>query len=672
MRKGFRKVAWLFVVPGLLGFAVASKTVNAATEILPRADFPVCSATRMIYCISEVTFIEVAGEKPGVWVPTGTSATGAIFPTFDKVPYAGRFSYDGFDVARGYDGVYVRVGPANEYTDTMMLAIEPAGPGANGKVARVKDETTGKVGSLAADMGVRVVVRLGALIPAITVGVTNTAEVNKFWDGDTPVLSFTGYPVPVAIQNSSNDCVDETGVAAARPYQMYALVVFENGRDPFGIPGLSGDILISSNGTCKLTSPTWSAETLSFAFTASSPHFAPDGTTVNRGFYRAAIPINDAAMLFGIEDPKLAVTALDLVMEDTEGGSVSVEKRVAVTKPVLGDPSQCSSLRGCQSSSSTTANPSSSTTANPSSSTTLVPTQTLSCATGGTCKVGDTGPGGGIVFYVAPKTFIQREATGSMCKLDCKYLEAAPIKNLPFQSFVANAWEWGKMTGGGLARPGFSSGGGQFAKASMGFGRPLPGNSSRSLGDGLKNTIVNVREMKQVMDYRGPNNLEGWFVPSSEEMIELHRQINTVINPENPRTPKSSDFGPGGAEFWTSTRVTWGNAYAVDLLKPCCGLLERGVQQARYFWPVRAFGEGKVSGLAVVTAPDSKIVKSTTTVPKNLVEIKPSYIVISFTNFQYSSPKMTVKVKVAQLAKFKQAQKKLFKKYKTKNAKNKR
>ena len=662
MRKEFRKVAWLFVVPGLLGFAVASKTVNAATEILPRADFPVCSATRMIYCISEVTFIEVAGEKPGVWVPTGTSATGAIFPTFDKVPYAGRFSYDGFDVARGYDGVYVRVGPANEYTDTMMLAIEPAGPGANGKVARVKDETTGKVGSLAADMGVRVVVRLGALIPAITVGVTNTAEVNKFWDGDTPVLSFTGYPVPVAIQNSSNDCVDETGVAAARPYQMYALVVFENGRDPFGIPGLSGDILISSNGTCKLTSPTWSAETLSFAFTASSPHFAPDGTTVNRGFYRAAIPINDAAMLFGIEDPKVAATALDLVMEDTEGGSVSVEKRVAVTKPVLGDPSQCSSLRGCQSSSSTTSNPS--------SSTTLVPTQTLSCATGGTCKVGDTGPGGGIVFYVAPKTFIQRAATGSMCKLDCKYLEAAPIKNLVFQSYVENAWVWGAQAGD-ASNPS-AVGGGQFDLAPRTFSSSTKLATSPRLGDGLLNTTNAGTRWKKVLDYRGPNNLEGWFVPSSEEMIELHRQINTVINPENPRTPKSSDFGPGGAEFWTSTRVTWGNAYAVDLLKPCCGLLASGVQQARYFWPVRAFGEGKVSGLAVVTAPDSKIVKSTTTVPKNLVEIKPSYIVISFTNFQYSSPKMTVKVKVAQLAKFKQAQKKLFKKYKTKNAKNKR
>ena len=179
MKQFGRKFAWLLIVPALLGLAVSSQTVSAAAEILPRADFPICSPDRMIYCISEVTFIELTGEKPGTWVPNGTSAAGSVFPTFEKVPYAGRFSYDGFDVTRGYDGVYVRVGPANEYTDTMMLAIEPAGPSAAGQVGRVKDETTGKVRSLAADMGVRVVVRLGALKPAITVGVSNTAEVNK-------------------------------------------------------------------------------------------------------------------------------------------------------------------------------------------------------------------------------------------------------------------------------------------------------------------------------------------------------------------------------------------------------------------------------------------------------------------------------------------------------------
>jgi hypothetical protein len=38
--------------------------------------------------------------------------------------------------------------------------------------------------------------------------------------------------------------------------------------------------------------------------------------------------------------------------------------------------------------------------------------------------VGDTGPGGGKVFYVAPTTFA---SPGSACGTACKYLEAAPI-----------------------------------------------------------------------------------------------------------------------------------------------------------------------------------------------------------------------------------------------------
>ena len=49
----------------------------------------------------------------------------------------------------------------------------------------------------------------------------------------------------------------------------------------------------------------------------------------------------------------------------------------------------------------------------------------LTCATGGTCIVGDTGPGGGKVFYVRAGggTFT---STGSDCNTACKYLEAAP------------------------------------------------------------------------------------------------------------------------------------------------------------------------------------------------------------------------------------------------------
>ena len=46
----------------------------------------------------------------------------------------------------------------------------------------------------------------------------------------------------------------------------------------------------------------------------------------------------------------------------------------------------------------------------------------LSCAQGGACAVGDTGPGGGIVFYVAGANFT---STGSDCGTSCRYLEAA-------------------------------------------------------------------------------------------------------------------------------------------------------------------------------------------------------------------------------------------------------
>lgn len=343
--KSVRRGIATTVVVSLMGLAAVSHTTAADT--LPRANFPMCSEARNIYCIESVTFIELAGEKPGVWYPTGTQVidasgapSAAVFPTFTATTavYPGRFSYEGFDTTVGYDGVYVKVGPANEFTDSMMIAIEPAGPGVDGKVARVKDESTGYVRGLNPDTSMRVVVRLGTLIPAITVAVSNTEEfskaiANKSIDDDgIPVITFQGAPVPVPIAKSSRDCADETGTAAAKPYQLYALVAFENSRDPFGIPGLSGDILISSNGACKLTTPTWSAETLSFSFTASAPHFAPDGTTTNRGFYRAFIPTTDAAMLFGISDAKQAATGLDLVFEETEGGAVSVEKRVAVQK----------------------------------------------------------------------------------------------------------------------------------------------------------------------------------------------------------------------------------------------------------------------------------------------------------------------------------------------------
>jgi hypothetical protein len=49
-----------------------------------------------------------------------------------------------------------------------------------------------------------------------------------------------------------------------------------------------------------------------------------------------------------------------------------------------------------------------------------------SCANGGTCVVGDTGPGGGIVFYVHDDADDLFTSTGSDCGSNCRYLEMAP------------------------------------------------------------------------------------------------------------------------------------------------------------------------------------------------------------------------------------------------------
>ena len=53
---------------------------------------------------------------------------------------------------------------------------------------------------------------------------------------------------------------------------------------------------------------------------------------------------------------------------------------------------------------------------------TTTPAISLTCAEGGSCKVGDTGPGGGTVFYIASSSF----TSAAPCGATCKYLEVAP------------------------------------------------------------------------------------------------------------------------------------------------------------------------------------------------------------------------------------------------------
>lgn len=353
-------------VISLGGFAASASPVAANEARLPRGDFAACSATNTSYCIESVAFIEAGSEVAGTWVPTGTAATDAQGVANTKTyvtmgttatTYPGRWTHGSFPFAsRSFEGVYVKVAPANDFTDTMAVWVEPAGPASNGTIGRVQDTnitSSKRVTSLPADMGIKVTLRLGALVPAVTIAAASDATVTTANSNGVTTWTWQALPTAIAQATSVADCSTSTSIAAAKPNQMYALVAFQNGRDPYGVPDLTGNMVVSSNGTCRLTTPTWNDSTDSMEFEASAPHFAPDGTTVNTGFYRAVIPAKDAGLLFGLGKVEEEVVEEPLGTEvesedDTEvssQGMISASKALTVEISETGDGSTQSASR---------------------------------------------------------------------------------------------------------------------------------------------------------------------------------------------------------------------------------------------------------------------------------------------------------------------------------------
>jgi hypothetical protein len=343
----------------LIAAALFSISPAEAALSVPKTPWPICSSARTSYCVESVSVTPVGGSPIALtWVPDGqvltapeTSSvtsdsstvldtTTVITPSIPTVAtgrsLTGRWtslnwSSSGLD-SLGYGGLYIEAKTANEFVNHVFVDVLPTYTGSDKRVklATQLDKPT-YAANLDSDIYISVTVKTGEIKPGVLVGVgTNFAGDYSTANG-LSTIKFSGSPVTVALAAKSADCSGETGVAKANVRQLQAILFINNeGQSAFGADGISGDMVVSSNGVCDLGTPVWNAENKEFSWTAAAPHFAADGTTPNMGFYKAVIPAADAKLLWGLDNPNDAIKALSVQVVTTEGGSSAAVATIGV------------------------------------------------------------------------------------------------------------------------------------------------------------------------------------------------------------------------------------------------------------------------------------------------------------------------------------------------------
>ena len=265
------------------------------------------------------------------------SSTIVAAPTEAGRALVGRWTYpdwQGLNLGSlGYDGLYVEAKTPNEFvTSILFVDVVPTLTGADKKTS-----LAGKVGnkayavSLDANIAITVKVRIGAMQTGVTVAVGTDVAVTQQPGAEYNTISITGTPVTVPLAKSVKDCEGETGISKAnvRQFQMIAMASNDD-TSGFGVEGTSGGMYVGSNGVCSLSTPVWSEDEKTFTWRVAAPHFAPDGVTVNKGFYKAVIPVADAALLWGMTNPNDAATALEISLTTEAGGTAAFLKNISV------------------------------------------------------------------------------------------------------------------------------------------------------------------------------------------------------------------------------------------------------------------------------------------------------------------------------------------------------
>jgi hypothetical protein len=369
-----RKVLVGIVSGVMLTLALPTLTAQADTLRVPKNPWPLCSTLRPTYCVASVTIqpIGTPNAVPLTWYASGspvaavtpsaspttsatatpspspsTSGTATPSPSPSAAPSAsaapavqkatagvakpGMWSVAGWaDLGLAYDGIYVVAKTANEFTNHVMIDVQPIVQGGDNATHLAAQSGGVYSAPLDQDTTISITLRTGDIKTGVTVGVGQNVTVVAGTDANGTTYTITGEPVRVPLAAKTADCTGETGRAIAVTNQLQAIIVVQNDTAGFGVEGTSGDMYVASNGVCQLSTPVWHNDTKEMTWQVAAPHFAEDGTTVNLGFYKAVIPVADAKLLWGLDNANDAATALEVSVTTSATGSFAALKNISV------------------------------------------------------------------------------------------------------------------------------------------------------------------------------------------------------------------------------------------------------------------------------------------------------------------------------------------------------
>jgi|694.fasta_scaffold99422_1 hypothetical protein len=177
----------------------------------------------------------------------------------------------------------------------------------------------------------------------------------------------------------------------------------------------------------------------------------------------------------------------------------------------------------------------------------------ISCATGGTCSVGDTGPGGGKVFAIA---------SGAGSGLNYEFAtDPVPSGGASYLTYGNVAFQWCNLTTGTIS-----------------------GALGTAIGTGKQNTTDMVAACSSgaavaARNYSA-NGYSDWFLPSKNELAAFRPTL----------TPIMTAKGWGGTErIWTSSQGGSGNTDAWFIGLDGYSNAQDGKQQYYPVFPIRSW-----------------------------------------------------------------------------------